>query len=168
MGETVQIELSDYYVKQGAEYVFKLFLSFLVACSSAPGDRLNLPSGIDFIVRSQAHQSITKSLNSIEDRRRYLLALFEQSYDLYYKTPRWSKKCLEENRIGVIEQTEKGIFFISQLVLSPRLEPGFCSGNDNFQRYYVAMIQCKDGELFELKVETVKIDPSFNWTSLCD
>lgn len=144
----------------------KWLLLFLLGCASTK--KPALPQGHDYAIKSLGPQGLIESRKFLTNRRNYLLALFEQSYDPYYGTPRWTSNCLLENQIGKILETSKGIFMVSRLYLNSTFELGFCSSMVHATGHYVVYYQCEsDQYLTELRVPSGSFDEHFDWKNLC-
>ena len=149
--------------------MIKWLLVLLVGCASSQKGGLNLPPGFDYSIRNLAHQSLDESRKTITNKRNFLLALFEQSFDPYYGTPRWSEQCLAANRIGELKENSRGIYAASHLYMPPNLEPGFCPEVNYANPYYVVLFQCVGtNALMEVRVSAKSFDPKFDWTTICN
>lgn len=142
--------------------MIKWFIVFFVGCASVY--EKSRPTS-----RILAQQTLKESRQTLTNKRNYLLALFTQSIDPYYHATRWSEECLAANKIGEIEETRKGLFFASQLVLNAELETGFCPTNPEAESYYVVTFHCHDQkQLREYRVKAREFSPSFKLERLCD
>lgn len=149
--------------------MIKWFLILLVACASPKKSGLKLPPGFDYSIRNIAQQSEPESRKTLTNKRNFLLALFEQSFDPYYGTPRWSEACLKENRIGEVQETSRGTYLVSKLYLANNFEPGFCPEIDQAVPYVVAIFHCRETQdLMEIRVPAKTFPTSFDWTSICE
>lgn len=113
----------------------------------------------------EAEQIMIKKLN-------YFRALFEQSFDPYYGTPKWDEKCLEENTILPIEKTSRAYILAMKLNLNDKAEAGFCSvrfGSGQYLLSHVIYYHCIGSEFIQrLTLPVLETDKKMNWVELCN
>ena len=113
-----------------------------------------------------------KLIKQLETEHKYLESIFEQSYDPYYGTPKWSQECLSENIIEPIRKTPRGIFLITTLHYNWEKKPGFCSSSTTYGSSYIQTIKyyCYHEPVLNiLTIDTsVKLTKNFKWTDLCN
>lgn len=121
--------------------MIKLLLFFsLLSCATAPEKSAPENAG-PFKVHK--FSTAKEARNFITNRSRYLKLLFEQAYDPYYNTPKWSEDCLRKNVIGNVVNQSGHVLFSSRLVLNSQGEPGHCTGREA----EVVYVQCGDEPL---------------------
>ena len=153
------------------------FFIFFVLLSCGHVNRLTLKelSNITpYSISTEKVENLLKLIKQLETEYKYLKALFEQSYDPYYGTPKWSNECLSENIIEPIQRTQKGIFLITTLYYNWENKPGFCSSasfNGKNQNYIQTIkFYCYDEAVLNiLKIDaTIKLNKNPTWTDLCN
>ncbi len=154
----------------------KLFILFVVL-SCAQVNKLSLKelSNIaPYSISTEKVEDGLKLIKQLETEHKYLEALFEQSYDPYYGTPKWSHECLSENIIEPIKRTQKGIFLITTLHYNREKKPGFCSSlttnGPNLSYIQTIKFYCYHEPVLNiLKIDaSVKLTKKPNWTDLCN
>lgn len=113
-----------------------LALLVLMSCAHQKKDSLFAEARI----KVRNFSSPKEARNFIVNKRNYIALLFEQSYDPYFATAKWSDECLARNPFGNVEEKNGNSYLVTQLVLGPEDEPGLCEG----PAYDVIWIQCKD------------------------
>lgn len=148
--------------------MIKLIFLVLVGCASLKTEIQQLPVGKTYSIIPLAHQSLAESRKMMNNKRNFLLAIFEQYHDPYYNISRWTKECIDENQIGVVQESSDGIFFVSQLYLNHASEPGFCSSLYYAVKSYVVYYQCKGSQTYtQIRIPSDDFFSTFNWSKLC-
>jgi hypothetical protein len=111
-----------------------LVLLALIACAHKEGPL----SGAR--VKAKTFSSPKEANNYIVNKRNYIALLFEQSYDPYFATAKWSDECLARNTFGQVEEKNGHTYLVTQLILGPEDEPGLCEG----EAFDVIWLHCKD------------------------
>lgn len=130
---------------------------FTVACSNLP--KYAAVKKIPAKTEKDASFVIQNQLN-------FLTMLFEQSRDPYYGVPKWTEKCLKENKIGSIVKIKNGIQAVSELYFDQSGSPGHCSDSSvTVAKGYLIYLYCdKQTEVQEIKTaidaETEKLLPN--------
>lgn len=123
-----------------------LLCLLFISCASS---RTTLPPAAEVITKD--FSSLKEASNYIRNKHTYLTLLFEQSFDPYYGTPKWSQECLNRNTLSKIDTSHGNTGFSSQLILNHQNEPGFCEGSSKD----VIFVQCKDS----IQVHEIRCSP---------
>jgi hypothetical protein len=136
------------------------FLFYFISCST--GTKKPLP------FKSIPAENQVQARSIIQNHLNFLNLLFEQSKDPYYNVPKWTPECLEENKIGKLNENGKDMQAISILYVNDLKEVGQCSRSERTYPAYVIYVYCeKSHEVREIKyvVGTQKDPKSLN---LCE
>lgn len=131
------------------------FILLLASCSSV----IPLPKKT---VKEFSVSSKLEARKILETRQRYLSLLFENNEMPVYVEKKWTQSCVEENKIGKIEENQGSVILISELYLDSALKEGFCSDKFYVRKYYVAYVYCEDqGKVLDIRfpyTEKLKLD----------
>ena len=160
------------------------FVSLLLGCMSCSqssiSSRPNTPSpSVDLeklLSQRQANrisQDVSgnpEALALLRRKQSYYKALFQQSFDPYYGTPKFSEECLQENSISEIVTTDRGAFLAMTLVLSPTGDAGYCSKSDiaGITRSHMVYLVCgSETRVQRLIMKAEEAALSLPWADLC-
>lgn len=155
--------------------LLKILFSFVFAACSSTG-RAPAPS-LQTALTGRAQNIISQPVSEIAEaeailnrKKNYFRALFEQSFDPYYGTPKFDEQCLKENTIGEIFKTSGGIFLPMVLALDSKFEAGFCTSSKSLPISLNHMIYffCSSSKsVNRLIVATKPGDEGLDWSQLC-
>ena len=128
--------------------VSSLILLFLVSCSTATNMNLNNKNW----KVSEMTLKEEEALQLIKDKKIFLTLTFEQFFDPFYQTFKWSKSCIEENKIGEVREEEKIILWHSIVYTGPDFRTGFCSEYPGSVQTSLVMLYCrKTHKLYQVR-----------------
>lgn len=118
--------------------MIRILLSLILISCASPPQKVFFPAGA--VINVKEFSSTKEARNFVKNKWNYLTLLFEQSFDPYYGTPKWSPECLKKNELSPVRDSAGNLFFDSQLFLNEEHEAGFCQG----ALREVIYLQCKD------------------------
>lgn len=147
---------------------FFIFTVLIVSCA-------HRPTGPETLAVTPPAKIKTIKVNNLERARvvmnnnlAFIRSIFEQSHDPYYGAEQWSEKCRQENVIGKVRETSKGLFANSKLYLNDQLENGFCSNDPKAKPYHRVYYYCLGAtELRHLIVPFTQANQQTDWQTLC-
>ncbi len=144
--------------------IFFFLLLLAAACAGTSGSRDRaLVYLADSKVKEIPVSSPEQGKMVIENQVRFLKLLFTQSRDPYYGRPKWSEKCLAENRVGELTDKQGVLESVSELYLDRDSNPGVCSGT----KYTRRLIYCPSGKFVYSLTTPVQGQVTVNGTDLC-
>ncbi|MES2527784.1 MAG: hypothetical protein V4598_11880 [Bdellovibrionota bacterium] len=124
------------------KHFLSLFLLSLLSCSTAVTPKPSREKWKVFEITLTEGEALVL----IHQKKNFLTLTFEQFFDPYYQTFKWSNACIEGNKIGEVREEEKVILWHSILYTGPDFRTGFCPEYIGSVQSSFVMLYCRQSK----------------------